>query len=343
MKSFEIGRLEKLLDESMPKIKENNGCFSISTSIPHEWNVNEEEKWDTDLDYECIKGKINKIIVEKIKKETGKRYDAENSNFRIRYDLKNEVYEIEKEPLFIFGRYEKHSKGISQTRWVCRNCSGKGCNECKNSGKNYLSIEEIIGEEFKKKFLCKNYFLHASGREDVDVCNFAGRPFVLELIWPEKIESDFNEITKNVSKNGMVFIKDLKIVPRSFVEIVSNSHFDKVYLAEVESSKKITENEIKKIISEMNGKLIYQKTPKRVIHRRTDMVRKRKVILIEHVENKEKILFRIKTDPGTYIKELIHGDEKRTMPSFSSIIGRDALCKSLIVEKIEDSFLDSLF
>ncbi|MFA5049435.1 MAG: tRNA pseudouridine(54/55) synthase Pus10 [Candidatus Micrarchaeia archaeon] len=343
MIDFKIEKLEEMIEESIPKIKENEGNFCISTSIPHNWSIEEEEYWDLDLEYECIKGRINKIVVEKIKKETGKGYMAENANFRIKYDLKNESYFITREPLFIFGRYEKYSGGISQTRWVCRNCSGKGCRECKESGKNYLSIEEVMGEEFKKEFKCKNYFLHASGREDVDVCNLAGRPFVLELVEPEKLNVNLEKIRENILKTGIIAVRNLKIVPRGFVEIVSNSHFDKIYLAEVETNSKISQTDIKKVLKELDGRIIFQKTPNRVIHRRANLTRKRKILDLKIGKIRETgFEIEIKTEPGTYIKELIHGDLERTKPSIAKILGMDAECKKLIVSKIEDEFLESI-
>jgi tRNA pseudouridine synthase 10 len=41
--------------------------------------------------------------------------------------------------------------------------------------------------------------------------------------------------------------------------------------------------------------------------------------------------FVIETQGGTYIKELIHGDNGRTTPSFSSIFGFQTICKELDV------------
>ena len=69
----------------------------------------------------------------------------------------------------------------------------------------------------------------------------------------------------------------MKIVKRGFVEAVTESHLDKEYTAEVEFEKEVTEEELAKIAG-LKGVVIEQQTPKRVMHRRADLVRKRKIV-----------------------------------------------------------------
>ena len=52
--------------------------------------------------------------------------------------------------------------------------------------------------------------------------------------------------------------------------------------------------------------------------------------------------FLIKAEAGTYIKELISSDEKRTTPSFAEVLGFGAKCTKLNVSRIEDGFLDTV-
>jgi len=47
--------------------------------------------------------------------------------------------------------------------------------------------------------------------------------------------------------------------------------------------------------------------------------------------------FIIESQGGTYIKELINGDDGRTTPSFSEIFGSSLLCKKLDVLNIKIS------
>lgn len=40
---------------------------------------------------------------------------------------------------------------------------------------------------------------------------------------------------------------------------------------------------------------------------------------------------RIRTDAGTYVKELISGDDGRTEPSFAALLGQQCFCAELDV------------
>ncbi|MGC8992323.1 MAG: tRNA pseudouridine(54/55) synthase Pus10, partial [Thermoplasmata archaeon] len=53
----------------------------------------------------------------------------------------------------------------------------------------------------------------------------------------------------------------------------------------------------------------------------------------KNVEDK-KIILEIETDPGTYVKEFVHGDNGRTNPSISSILDQKIKIIRLDVVKI---------
>ena len=82
---------------------------------------------------------------------TGLRYDSADGDSRAVFDFSKAVPEarLERMPLFIFGRYKKLVPGLSQSRWLCATCEGKGCPSCGGKGKNYESVEERIGEPAK--------------------------------------------------------------------------------------------------------------------------------------------------------------------------------------------------
>jgi len=88
-------------------------------------------------------------------------------------------------------------------------------------------------------------------------------------------------------------------------------------------------------------KLIYdkqnlqQRTPLRVSHRRADKIREKKIFRVEGKFIKPNVSeFIVEAQGGTYIKELISGDNGRTTPSFSDIYGFSLECKKLDVLKI---------
>ena len=74
---------------------------------------------------------------------------------------------------------------------------------------------------------------------------------------------------------------------------------------------------------------IKQKTPIRVLHRRVNMTRTRRVLSChaDRIDDHNFILH-ISTDAGTYVKEWCHGDLGRTTPSLSNLLG----CKADILQ-----------
>ncbi len=88
-------------------------------------------------------------------------------------------------------------------------------------------------------------------------------------------------------------------------------------------------DEIITILQGMEGVTLKQRTPKRVSHRRADKVRERKVmevsnINVEMVDGAPQVEVDLRCESGTYVKETIHGDDGRTVPSVSALL--DAQC-----------------
>ena len=83
---------------------------------------------------------------------------------------------------------------------------------------------------------------------------------------------------------------------------------------------------ILKIIDGLNGIKLAQRTPERVAHRRSDLIRKRTVFeahspLIEvNEEWQREVEFTLRCESGTYVKETVHGDGGRTQPSVAALI-----------------------
>ncbi|MFH1520921.1 MAG: tRNA pseudouridine(54/55) synthase Pus10 [Candidatus Micrarchaeota archaeon] len=335
-------KTDEMITTAIRFLKDENATnFSISTIIPKDWQNREEMVWDRKLSKaESIKNILNRKIVSAIN-ATGLIYDIDG-DFRVVFNYYEGKIELQKNNMFIFGRYKKISAGLSQSRWRCPKCGGEGtnCNNCSGKGKCYESVEERIGEPIKEAAQAKDYVMHASGREDVDATNTAGRAFVFEIKEPSERKLNLVELTKIIGKSNEVEVCDLQVVRRKFIEMVTESHFDKTYDAEIEFGREITENDERKIL-ELAGETLLQQTPTRVAHRRANLVRHRKVKTIE-VKNrdKNKATIIVKAEAGTYIKELISGDNGRTNPSISKLLGTSAVCKKLEVTKIEDGFLD---
>ncbi len=207
----------------------------------------------------------------------------------------------------------------------------KNINEV-NSSKVYdLSTQDSAHTFFANGFLVSN-----SGREDIDARNLDWRPFVIELVKPEKRKFNLKDLEKKINKSKKVKVQRLAFAKegKQLIHELKAEKSEKTYLAEVEFKNPIDKKLLKNLKS-LTKEPIMQKTPLRVIHRRADILRKRwvKRISWKLVGNK-KIQFKIRTESGTYIKELITGDEGRTNPNVSDILKNKVKKINLDVVKI---------
>ncbi|MFH1221574.1 MAG: tRNA pseudouridine(54/55) synthase Pus10 [Candidatus Micrarchaeota archaeon] len=335
-------QLDKLAEKAAMALPEIS-TFSLSTGMPSKWLAQEEMAWDETLgNTVSLKTFVNQYLNRKISELGGKK-PRNDGDVQLSVDLASGAIAFKYNDMFVFGRYLKLASGISQSRWSCSKCRGNGCAECNNSGKFYHSLEEEIGEPLRAATKAKDYTLHASGREDIDVTNAAGRPFVMQLVEAQARKPDLAAVAKKIKAGGKVEVKNLQLAKRGDVELVSASHFDKAYVATVEFEHALSKEELKRVLS-LHGKMIDQQTPARVQHRRADINRSRKLLSLKLIKMKDNAgEFEISAEAGTYIKELITGDNNRTKPSFASILGMQVKCTGLRVARIEDEFLDSYF
>ncbi|MDI6886792.1 MAG: tRNA pseudouridine(54/55) synthase Pus10, partial [archaeon] len=140
----------------------------------------------------------------------------------------------------------------------------------------------------------------------------------------------------NKENRGKVEVRDLQYVNRGMVAEIKNAKMEKTYRIEVELKTRVLEEEVKNALERLSGALIEQRTPTRVLHRRADLVRKRNVYSVRLVSfEAQKAVMEIKCSAGLYIKELISGDEGRTKPNFSEVLGVGAEVKELDVLDVD--------
>ena len=130
-----------------------------------------------------------------------------------------------------------------------------------------------------------------------------------------------------------VRVRNIRFSGINEVRSIKESRHDKSYRAIVVCEKPITRNDLKKLDSLVE--VIRQKTPTRVLHRRADRFRKRRLISIRaKIINKKTFEIVVRCEAGMYVKELINGDSGRTQPSISQILGMACSCKELDVVDI---------
>lgn len=321
---------EKIIKEidSNPEVK----TFSIGTQLPKGCEIIEERIWD-DADFskvKSIKTELNTELGKIIEKKTKYKFNPD-PDIRLIYDIKNDKITKQITSVYLYGKYNKLQRGIRQT---------------KKEDSKEESVEGLIENVILKEIGGKKVVLHGSGREDIDVLMLGeGRPFVIEIVEPKKRNFSEKELTMlnkkiNSENEGKIKVNLMKYVDKEFVEIIKRAKFDKEYEAIVDLDKPIKKDELKL----PESILLFQRTPLRVLIRRSDLVRKRRIkkLQAEIIDGKT-LKLRILSQSGTYIKEFISGDEGRTKPSISSLLNRNAKCRELNVLKINSEWLDDFW
>jgi tRNA pseudouridine synthase 10 len=155
-----------------------------------------------------------------------------------------------------------------------------------------------------------------------------GRPFVVEIKRPRvrsldllKIQEEINEREKGKIKvNGLTFVK------KEMVRKIKNLETaKKTYKVIVKFNRDVSEEEISNLENIFTQVTVFQKTPSRVLHRRSDLTREKQIYetRIKSLSPKH-IEMRIECQGGLYIKELVTGDNERTNPNVSKIVGAKA-------------------
>jgi len=245
-------------------------------------------------------------------------------------------------PLLVYGLYCKQSREIPQSKWPCKRCAGQGCPHCNGEGAMYTeTVEGFLGDPLMKASKGKATKMHACGREDVDARMLGeGRPFILEIVSPQKRSLDLAKIRKQADKlaKGKSSFSELSFVTQKELDVLNMSHPDKTYEVTATCKRKIDAKDIAKILK-LKGKILNQHTPTRVLHRRADLLRKRKILSISAKQaSSNSLLLKLRVQSGTYIKELVSGDNERTKPSISSILGCECVPSNLDVLVIHFSF-----
>jgi tRNA pseudouridine synthase 10 len=297
--------------------------FVVGTSLDSRMVGREESLWEqVGIEYcEHIRSEINRETGKLIEKATRKRMDRDNPDVTILIRTEKPDFEIVPTPLFIYGKYKKLVRGIPQTKWEAYP----------------ETVEGIIAKPFMKASGGTSHALHGMGREDVDARCLDWRPFVLEIWKPRKRRLDLRKISVAVGRSGKVKVSGLRPTDRRRVVELKAARPDKSYHVLVVFEKALNNKDSEKIRS-LAGKKIDQETPSRVLHRRADKLRKRVVKSISFKRiGPRKVEFQIRGEAGIYIKELVTGDQARTVPSISGILKNKAEVLELDVIKIHIS------
>ena len=334
--------LYRKIDEKINQLGIEFDTFLVGCQIDKDIQKRDDELSEKfDLAVETIKKEVNRLIGLGIWERYDKEAEFERQDIVFNVNLKgNPKVKIQINPLYIEGKYNKYKRGIPQTKWPCTKCKGRGCEECNFTGKQYPeSVEELISEHVLELTKGREAKFHGAGREDIDVLMLgSGRPFVLEIKEPRIRNLDYAQLEEDINKinEGKTAYHNLHPCERPRKAEIKQSSPDtyKVYEAIVKCDEAFNQDKLDEI-TKLNE--IHQQTPLRVLRRRTDMVRIKHVLDLSYeIIDDMTFKMRIKTEGGLYIKELISGDEGRSQPNISEILGVKAICEQLDVIEVSE-------
>jgi len=334
--------------------------YLVGTNVPPVI-ANREEEFRAHFELqngESFKANMNRLVGKQLNAIWRKPVDFKEPDIVYLVNLNTPELSIDcnSNALYVKGIYLKFVRNLPQTKWDCYDCHGskinsrtqQPCETCHGTGRIYdTSIEEILGPYVVSASEGTDFVFHGAGREDFDVrCLGKGRPFILEIKNPKKRKLDLETIRQKINSDHSAEIELISFKPAEKADVVIYKNMAsegvKVYNALITTADFIDEetfNQKFKLLQETYAKRkVAQRTPKRVVRRRADMTRQKKILSVEgNYIDSVHFFARIKADSGTYIKELISGDDGRTYPSFASIFDMALMCVELDVVEIEDA------
>lgn len=273
---------------------------------------------------ESIKRELKREIGKRVSALSGLKPSFDRPDVTFMIDLERDEVAVSYPSMIVYGYYWKLGRNISQNIWIG-----------KDGRRKYpLALEDAV-KEVCRAIGAEGYKLHIAGREDVDVRVLgSGRPIALEFKVPGKrLDMEYIENLLNSFTPWLKFSIKMKI-SRGFVSRLKKGAelSRKIYRAIVYTSRPIAAEELKALETLMSDKVIEQRTPTRILRRKKDTLRRKKVYSIKVIPIAPQLFEAlIYCDGGLYVKELISGDNGRTNPSFSSVLGCNASCVMLDV------------
>jgi len=327
----------QLLDSLTRKILEKianyeYNTFLVGINLPVRIEEREDEfKAEFSVSYgESLRHEFGRLLGKRIVEETGKTVEYLKPDITVLVNPSAEQVRFQINPLFIAGRYKKLVRDIPQSKWFCSKCRGKGCEICNGTGKLYPnSVEELISKPVLVACQGKKTSFHASGREDIDARMLGrGRPFVIETLKPERRFLDLKALRNDINKSaeGRVEVSALRFTNRDAIRRLKKAESArKKYRVLISFEKPVSEDRLQFLEKQLSNCSIKQQTPIRVLHRRADLTREKYIYEVKVKKlSLRRAEMKISCQGGLYVKELVSGDEGRTIPNVSELLGNKA-------------------
>ena len=290
--------------------------FAVSSHAEPGITAREEALWQRAGDdlAEPYKQAFNRLLGIRICDVTGWQTNLADPDVILYADHRTGEVTVRIDPLFVRGRYRKLVRGMPQCRWWDWP----------------TSIQQVVGDPICAAAGGEDHAFHGCGREDVDVLCLGERPFVVQVQRPRRRRLDWAALTAEINRSGKVEVVGLEPCRRPEVARLKGLRPDKTYRARVSLGGPVSDEHLERLRGLVGP--IQQQTPLRVLKRRTDLMRTRLVKSFTwQAINNHTLEITVRAQAGTYIKELINGNEGRTRPSLALVLGLPAECVELDV------------
>jgi tRNA pseudouridine synthase 10 len=144
------------------------------------------------------------------------------------------------------------------------------------------------------------------------------------------VEMRAMESAVNDAWRGRVAVSGLRLAASADAESAKTRECEKTYRVIVAATRPLGPADAARL-ADLASVEIVQDTPNRVLHRRGDVRRRRRVFRAEATAARGGLLdARFRVQSGTYVKELISGDAGRSRPSLTSLLG--CACRVLVLD-----------
>ena len=266
-----------------------------------------------------IKTAITKELGKKFVRKAKKRIEHLSPDITFTINFRIEQCNVKTKSIFLYGRYLKDKRGLSQKEESCKDCKGRGCIFCNNHGiVSFDGVEGKVAKFLYEKFKTEQVkFTWIGGEDKTSLVMGDGRPFFAKLLSPKKR----NIRLAKKSKLNEIMIHDL----RKIDHIPNGSiHFKSKTKILISTKNNILSNKLKKLKHLTN-------IPIEI----TDSNRQYKKAIYNLKYKKyslQSFAVEIEADGGIPIKRFVDGSD--VIPNISSIIGVQCSCKKFDINQI---------
>ena len=269
---------------------------------------------------ENIKFGLAKELSKKISRRTNSTKISDDPDLFIQANFKDESCVIRTKPVFVYGRYSKKIRKLSQKQELCNSCNGIGCHNCNFKGmEDVASIEGKISNLLLKKFNANQIKINWIGGEDQSSLVLGnGRPFFAKILNPKKR----NRILRKFSDLGSVNLFELQKI---HLQPKGSITFKSEVSVTIDTAKPISSSQLKKLKTLVNSEIEDISRDRKNFHKKIYKVGYKKL-------GQNSFILDLIVDGGLPIKSFIQNSD--TVPNVSELLKNKCKCKKFDFKNI---------